>query len=148
MNNKIPPPIIALVCALGILFSKPFFKEYSNVNNSSISILFFLIGIACFFFAIKLFNKHNTTISPLKPEKATSLIMSGIYMYSRNPMYLGMLFILISISIRFNIIGGIISISTFIIYITKFQIIPEEEQLKRIFGEKFLNYKKKTRMWL
>ena len=69
-------------------------------------------------------------------------------MYSRNPMYLGMLFILISTSIRFNIIGGIISISTFIIYITKFQIIPEEEQLKRIFGEKFLNYKKKTRMWL
>ena len=148
MNNKIPPPIIALVCALGILFSKPFFREYSNVNNSSISILFFLIGIACFFFAIKLFKKHNTTISPLKPEKATSLIVSGIYMYSRNPMYLGMLFILISISIRFNIIGGIISISTFIIYITKFQIIPEEEQLKRIFGEKFLNYKKKTRMWL
>ena len=148
MNNKIPPPIIALVCALGILFSKPFFKEYSNVKNSSISILFFLIGIACFFFAIKLFKKHNTTISPLKPEKATSLIVSGIYMYSRNPMYLGMLFILISTSIRFNIIGGIISISTFIIYITKFQIIPEEEQLKRIFGEKFLNYKKKTRMWL
>ena len=148
MNNKIPPPIIALVCALGILFSKPFFREYSNVNNSSISILFFLIGIACFFFAIKLFKKHNTTISPLKPEKATSLIMSGIYMYSRNPMYLGMLFILISISIRFNIIGGIFSVSTFIIYITKFQIIPEEEQLKRIFGEKFLNYKKKTRMWL
>ena len=148
MNNKIPPPIIALVCALGILFSKPFFREYSNVNNSSISILFFLIGIACFFFAIKLFNKHNTTISPLKPEKATSLIVSGIYMYSRNPMYLGMLFILISISIRFYIICGIISISTFIIYITKFQIIPEEEQLKRIFGEKFLNYKKKTRMWL
>ena len=148
MNNKIPPPIIALVCALGILFSKPFFREYSNVNNSSISILFFLIGIACFFFAIKLFKKHNTTISPLKPVKATSLIVSGIYMYSRNPMYLGMLFILISTSIRFNIIGGIISISTFIIYITKFQIIPEEEQLKRIFGEKFLNYKKKTRMWL
>ena len=148
MNNKIQPPIIALVCALGILFSKPFFREYSNVNNSSISILFFLIGIACFFFAIKLFKKHNTTISPLKPEKATSLIVSGIYMYSRNPMYLGMLFILISTSIRFNIIGGIISISTFIIYITKFQIIPEEEQLKRIFGEKFLNYKKKTRMWL
>ena len=110
MNNKIPPPIIALVCALGILFSKPFFREYSNVNNSSISILFFLIGIACFFFAIKLFKKHNTTISPLKPEKATSLIVSGIYMYSRNPMYLGMLFILISISIKFNIIGGIISI--------------------------------------
>ena len=148
MNNKIPPPIIAMVCALGILFSKPFFREYSNVNNSSISILFFLIGIACFFFAIKLFKKHNTTISPLKPEKATSLIVSGIYMYSRNPMYLGMLFILISTSIRFNIIGGIISISTFIVYITKFQIIPEEEQLKRIFGEKFLNYKKKTRMWL
>tara|TARA_B100000941_G_scaffold66449_1_gene44337 strand:+ start:2217 stop:2408 length:192 start_codon:yes stop_codon:yes gene_type:complete len=63
-------------------------------------------------------------------------------------MYLGMLFILISISIRYNIIGGFISISTFIIYITKFQIIPEEQQLKRIFGEKFINYKKKTRMWL
>ena len=148
MNNKIPPPIVALTCALGIFFSKPFFKEFSNANNASISILFFLTGMGCLLLSVKLFNKYKTTINPLQPEKATSLVTSGIYMYSRNPMYLGMLFILISAAIRFNIIGGFFAISIFIIFITKFQIIPEEAKLNKIFGEKFIEYKKKTRMWL
>ena len=63
-------------------------------------------------------------------------------------MYLGMLFILISLAIRYNIIGGIIAILIFIFFITKFQIKPEEVQLKKLFGEKYVQYKKRTRMWI
>ena len=63
-------------------------------------------------------------------------------------MYLGMLFILISLAIRYNIIGGIIAISIFIFFITKFQIKPEEVQMKKLFGEKYAQYKKRTRMWI
>ena len=63
-------------------------------------------------------------------------------------MYLGMLFILISLAISLNIIGGIIAILIFIFFITKFQIKPEEVQMEKLFGEKYAQYKKRTRMWI
>ena len=148
MNNKIPPPIVTLICGFSIYFSKSLFSEKNYVFSDIISISFFLIGVAILFTAVISFKKQKTTISPLNPEKTSSLVVSNIFKYSRNPMYLGMLFMLISLAIRYNIIGGIISISIFIFFITKFQIKPEEVQMKKIFGEKYIQYKKKTGMWI
>ena len=75
-------------------------------------------------------------------------MISGVFKYSRNPMYLGMVFILLALSFRFNLVGGILFTSIFIMYITKFQIIPEEAAMKSIFGEDFNKYKNKTRRWI
>ena len=123
--------------------SKPMIKlldsEKNYVFSDIISISFFLIGVAILFTAVISFKKQKTTISPLNPEKTSSLVVSNIFKYSRNPMYLGMLFMLISLAIRYNIIGGIISISIFIFFITKSQIKPEELQMKKIFGEKYIH---------
>ena len=148
MNNKIPPPIITLICGLSIYFSRPLFSEKIYIYSNIISILFFFFGSAFLVFALSSFKKQKTTISPLQPEKASALVISNVYKYSRNPMYLGMLFILISLSIRYNIIGGIIAISFFIFFITKFQIKPEEVQMEKLFGEKYVLYKDRTRMWI
>ena len=148
MNNKIPPRILALICALRIYFSRPLFSEKIYVYNNIISISFFFFGTAFLVLAVLSFKKQKTTISPLHPEKASVLVISNVFKYSRNPMYLGMLFILISLSIRYNIIGGIIAISIFIFLITKFQIKPEEVQMEKLFGEKYAQYKKRTRMWI
>ena len=148
MNNKIPPPIITLICGLSIYFSRPLFSEKIYIYSNIISILFFFFGSAFLVFALSSFKKQKTTISPLQPEKASALVISNVYKYSRNPMYLGMLFILISLAISYNIIGGIIAISIFIFFITKFQIKPEEVQMEKLFGEKYAQYKKRTRMWI
>ncbi len=148
MNNKIPPPIITLICGLGIYFSRPLFPKYNYISTDIIAASFLLLGIITLITAVLSFRRQSTTVNPLQPEKASSLVVSGIFKYSRNPMYLGMLLILISMTIKFNFVGGILIIFAFIAFITKFQIIPEEIVLERLFGDEFTRYKKKTRRWI
>jgi protein-S-isoprenylcysteine O-methyltransferase Ste14 len=100
------------------------------------------------FLAAGLFREHQTTVNPLKPETASQLVTSGVFSLSRNPMYLGMLLILVALSIRFNPMGGILTCTVFIGFITKFQIIPEEIAMQKLFSEKFNSYCKNTRRWI
>ena len=148
MNNKIPPPIVTLTFGLFIYFSRPFFPEFNNELLSIVSGLSLLIGIGVLVSAVASFRKQKTTVNPLDIEKASSLVISGVFKYSRNPMYLGMVFILLSIALKFNLIGGIILTLLFTIFITRFQIIPEEVVMEKLFKEEFDSYKKKTRRWL
>ena len=148
MNNKIPPPIITLICGLGIYFSRPLFPKYNYISIDIIAASFLLIGIIILITSVLSFKRQGTTVSPLQPEKASYLVVSGIFKYSRNPMYLGMLLILISMTIKFNFVGGILIIFAFIAFITKFQIIPEETVLEKLFGKEFIEYKKKTKRWI
>ena len=148
MKNTVPPPIVTLICALLIYLSKPIFPEI-NLNYSSQLFLFFLIfGFIIILISFQTFKKEKTTINPINIEKASSLVTGGIFKYSRNPMYLGMLLILISIAIRFNFYGGMLIVGFFIYFITYFQILPEEKAMLKLFGDDFINYKNKTRRWL
>ena len=113
-----------------------------------LSYVLFLLGLGILFSAARSFKEHQTTINPIKIETASSLVVSGIFNYSRNPMYLGMALILLGLSLKFNIIGGLIFTALFILYITSFQIKPEEKAMQKIFGEEFLSYKNRVRRWL
>ena len=148
MNNKIPPPIVAFICGLAIYFSKSFFNQFYNFNNNIISLFLLILGLAIFASAVKSFRKQKTTVNPLEPKQASSLVTSGIFNFSRNPMYLGMLIILLSLSFKFNLIGGMTISLFFYIFITKFQIIPEEAAMNELFGNEFIDYSKKTRRWI
>lgn len=148
MNNKIPPPIVTFICGIAIYLSKTFFNQFFNYNNNTISLFLLILGLLVFISAVKSFRKHKTTVNPLEPRKASSLVTTGIFKFSRNPMYLGMLIILLSISFRFNLIGGIIISLFFYFFITKFQIIPEEVAMNELFGNEFVDYEKKTRRWI
>ena len=148
MNTKIPPPIVTATFGLIIYFSKSFSPVYSFDNSNMISVIFLLFGLGIFSAAVQSFKKHETTINPLSPDKASSLVNSGIFSYSRNPMYLGMLLILLSVSFKFNISGGLFISFLFKIYITRFQIMPEEKAMAKLFGEEFITYKNQTRRWV
>jgi protein-S-isoprenylcysteine O-methyltransferase Ste14 len=148
LNTKIPPPIVTATFGLIIYFSKSFSPVYSFDNSNLISVIFLLFGLGIFSAAVQSFKKHKTTINPLSPDKASSLVNSGIFSYSRNPMYLGMLLILLSVSFKFNISVGLFISFLFKIYITRFQIIPEEEAMVKLFGEEFIVYKNQTRRWI
>ena len=113
-----------------------------------LSYVLFLLGLGILFSAARSFKEHQTTINPIKIETASSLVVSGIFNYSRNPMYLGMALILLGLSLKFNLIGGLIFTALFILFITNFQIKPEEKAMQKIFGEEFLSYKNKVRRWL
>ena len=148
MNNKIPPPIVTLVFGLAIYFSRSIFPDLSNAIFNILSILLIILGPFILISAVRSFKAHQTTINPINIDKATSLVESGTFKYSRNPMYLGMALILLSISFKFNLLGGIFFTLLFTIYITRFQIIPEEAVMEKLFGDDFKNYKSKTRMWI
>ena len=148
MNNKIPPPIVTFICGIAIYSSRTLFNQFFSYNNNIISLFLLILGLVIFASAVKSFKTQKTTVNPLEPRLASSLVTSGIFKFSRNPMYLGMLIILLSITFKFNLIGGLIASLFFYIFITKFQIIPEEVAMNELFGNEFIDYSKKTRRWI
>ena len=148
MNNKIPPPIVTLISGLTIYFSRNLFPNHNSLFLDVFSILFLICGIIIIRTAFLSFKNYQTTINPLNLTKTSTLVNTGIFKYTRNPMYLGMALLLLSITLKFNLYGGLIVIVLFISFITKFQIIPEEKAMEKLFGQEFKNYKKTTRRWL
>jgi len=148
MKNKIPPPIVTLFSGLCIYFSQEYFPEFNLKFLTILSYISYFAGLLILVWAVRLFKKQNTTVNPIKIENASSLVTSGVFKYSRNPMYLGMVLILLGLTFMFNLIGGIMFTLLFTMYITKFQIRPEEEVMERFFGADFIKYKQNVRMWL
>jgi len=98
--------------------------------------------------ALIAFARARTTINPVEPEQAKTLVTTGLYQISRNPMYLAMALILLGGALRVGNIGAFIAPTLFVWAITMFQIKPEERALQSIFGEDFKAYRQQTRRWL
>lgn len=127
------------------------YSLHTNFNLNGINILalvFLIIAIIMIVLSINKFKKNRTTISPLRPNKTSSLITSGIYNYTRNPMYLGLLLMLFSTALFMKNFISFLIIPLFVIFVTKNQIIPEEQILENIFGKEYRNYKKKVKRWI
>ena len=94
------------------------------------------------------FKKQKTTVNPMTPQESNKLVINGVYKYTRNPMYLAFLLWILSVGV---FVGNFLSfplIVGFIVYMNKFQIIPEEAILDEKFGEEYIEYKKKVRRWI
>ena len=147
LKTKIPPPIVTLLC-IGIIYLFENKIEYSQHDFKAIGIIFLILGFIIIFLAVLKFIKIKTTVDPTRPHKTSNLVISGIYKITRNPMYLGMLFLIIAYTIYTNNVVGSITIPIFIFYINKFQIEPEEIEMRKKFGESFENYCKKVNRWI
>ena len=145
---KIPPPIIALFLVISNFFSSKRIDLIQLPNQTLISILILFIGIFILIIPVYKFVKSKTTIDPIKFKKVNNLVTSGIYKYSRNPMYLGLLMVIISTSIFYLTIFSITTPFIFYFWINRFQIKREEIFLTKKFGQKYISYKSKTRKWI
>ena len=148
MNNKIPPPIVTIFFGLCIYLSRSYFPVFSGSALNFLSIFFFVYGIFVFAAAVISFKKQKTTVNPISIENASSLVVSGIFKHSRNPMYLGMSFVLLGLTFKFNVIGGLLFTGIFMLFITIFQIKPEEVAMEKLFGQEWKDYTKNVRRWL
>ena len=148
IKTKFPPPLVALTFGFLINYTKSIFPKIEIKWGDVFGSIIIIFGIIIILSAIVLFKKYKTTITPLKPSKATKLITDGIYKFSRNPMYLGLLLVLLGISIILNLFGGFFLIPLFILYLNLFQIIPEENAMVDLFKDEFLEYKKNVRRWI
>ncbi|GIU38097.1 isoprenylcysteine carboxylmethyltransferase family protein [Shewanella schlegeliana] len=110
--------------------------------------LLLAFGVFCAIAGVISFNRAKTTVHPLKPETASALVTSGIYRFSRNPMYLGMALALCAWACYLGSIWSVVGIAGFLLYMYRFQIRPEERALEAIFGQEFIGYKKRVRPWI
>ncbi|MDB9926658.1 isoprenylcysteine carboxylmethyltransferase family protein [Hyphomicrobiales bacterium] len=151
MKTKIPPPLVALIVMLLTFLSRDYldiFYLHPHLQRT-LFLLFLVIGVSVIFLATRQFKISKTTVNPLKPETASSLVTSGIFRRTRNPMYLGLTSLLISFSIYFSsVFGIIIYLPLFISYITIFQIIPEEDAMNKLFSNDYKSYCLKVRRWI
>jgi protein-S-isoprenylcysteine O-methyltransferase Ste14 len=94
------------------------------------------------------FRRAKTTVNPLTPEASSMVVRSGIYRYSRNPMYLGMLLGLGGLATLLANPFNLMLLPLFVLFLNQFQIIPEENALIDKFGQDFRDYQAQVRRWL
>ncbi len=150
LENKVPPPIVAVICAAA-MWGLSFIGSAIEINVVVRVVVIILLLASGVFFGVsstRTFNKAATTINPSKPETASSLVSSGIYQISRNPMYVGLALYLAAWAVYLSSVWPFIGVVGFILYTNRFQIVPEERALLGIFGSEFESYKSKVRRWL
>ena len=92
------------------------------------------------------FRGVGTGIVPFDP--ATALVTGGLYRYTRNPMYLGMVLLLVGVAIALGSLGAWLPIPVFVWIIQARFIVGEERFLEQTFGESYVAYKRGVRRWL
>ena len=145
---KIPPPILVLILTSLVYFSSTKLESIYLPYRQKVSVLILIIGIVVIISPVFDFIKSKTTVNPIKFQNVNRLVTTGIYRYSRNPMYLGMILIIISTTVYYLNFLSVFSPIIFYIWINKFQISREEIFLEGKFGNEYLKYKSKTRRWI
>lgn len=150
LEAKVPPPLLALAIALAMWVVSRYTPGFELARPVRILVAGALAFVGAAFSAsgIAAFRGARTTLDPMKPEAASSLVTTGIYRVTRNPMYVGLLFVLLAwaalLSSPWVLAGPVV----FVAYMTRFQILPEERALMRAFGDAFITYKAGVRRWL
>ena len=150
LDHKIPPPVIALLCA-GLAWvlarSTPTFM-FALPARIPIAVVLAFAGVSFALWGMASFRKVDTTVNPLSPDQASSVVRSGPFQFTRNPMYLGMALVLLGFCAYLANPLSVMAIVVFAAYITRFQIIPEERLLLEKFGEPFGQYMRSVRRWI
>lgn len=149
LELKIPPPIIGLIIGCGMWGIANLFPVLSLPGSARIvAWLLIVAGFVLNTAGVITVRRANSTISPMKPETATSLVTAGVYRFTRNPMYLGILIVLVGWAIYLLAPLTLIGPVLFWLYINRFQIVPEERVLSGLFGDRFVAYKSSVRRWI
>ena len=150
LELRIPPPIVGLVIAAGMwaIAHIPPNLQMPELVRLVATIALGVMGAAVALGGVISFRRAKTTVNPLKPETSATLVSTGVYSFTRNPMYLGMALVLLAWAAYLSSIWSLLGPVLFALYITRFQIIPEERVLDRLFGAPFAEYKKRVRRWL
>ncbi len=150
LELKVPPVALFFLVVLlmyglkemmpGLKITVPF-VGFVSIGLASIAIF---VGVA----GVMEFHKAKTTVNPVKPESASTVVDSGIFSYTRNPMYVALLLVIIALGLWWQHLSVILCSVLFVAYMNRFQIKPEERALERLFGEDYVDYKNQVRRWI
>ncbi|MEZ9524412.1 methyltransferase family protein [Enterovibrio norvegicus] len=150
LKLKIPPlvlVVITLVVMKAISVGLP-----TNATLANLPLLFpiLLVGFggAVMVAGVYEFRRKQTTVNPMLKTASSALVSDGVYRFTRNPMYLGMLCILVAAALLWNSAYALLGCVSFVLYMNAFQISPEEDYLTDLFPDSYLEYKTRVRRWL
>jgi protein-S-isoprenylcysteine O-methyltransferase Ste14 len=150
LETRIPPAVVAIAAA-AVTWGIAALTE--GVDATHVLRLASAIAVAALgaFFCIAgvvSFRRARTTVNPMRPGTASSLVDSGIYRITRNPMYLGFALFLVALVVYLASPAALLGVAAFVLYIDRFQIQPEERALAALFGEAFERYRNTVRRWI
>lgn len=150
LELKVPPPAVAMVIcvAMWTLSLLPPFVAIPTVIRAVAALAIGSVGGVFTIAGLIRFRKVKTTVNPKKPHATSSLVTSGIYKFTRNPMYVGLLIVITGWAAFLCSLWALVGPVVFAMYITRFQIKPEERALEDLFGDDYTDYKSRVRRWL
>lgn len=150
LELKIPPPLVALIIAATMWIARNVAPTL-ELSPATRIVTAGVVAVIGGYFSIAgtiAFRRAKTTVNPLKPESASSLVTSGVYRITRNPMYVALALLLVAWSFYLSAPALLAGSVLFVLYVTRFQIQPEERVLRRMFGNEYTSYTQRVRRWL
>ncbi|ATC97004.1 methyltransferase family protein [Pseudoalteromonas tunicata] len=149
LELKIYPLLVLLCCA----FINGVLAYYFPATHFTTVLYFMWPGLLLCGLGLPLvgawqFKQAQTTMQPNDPSQTTELVTFGIYRFTRNPMYLGFALILLAQSCFLTNLYTLIGTVIFVVYIHRFQIIPEQRMLLNHFGQVYSDYMQRVRPWI
>src|SRR5688572_7954471 len=150
LELKIPPVALMLLFALMMWLMSIYETSLSFLLpwRRAIAVFVACAGLAIGLGGVVAFRRAKTTVNPVTPEATTTMVTSGLYRFSRNPMYLGLLVVLIGWAIFLSHPLAFALLPLFVLYMNRFQIIPEERILSAKFAHQFTAYTETVRRWV
>ena len=150
LELRIPPPVVGLVIGAAMWAVSRVAPPLAvrGPLSTSLAIAFGLAGLGASVAGTLAFRRAQTTVNPMKPAKASSLVTSGIYRMTRNPMYVGLALLLVGWAVYLVNAWCALGPVVFVAYMTQFQIKAEERALLALFGEQYVRYTTHVRRWL
>jgi len=149
LELRIPPRLIAVAMGFGMLavsFLEPRF-DLPQSHHWATALAGALAGAAITFAGAAALRTAGTTLLPMLPRKTTSLVTTGIFRWTRNPMYLGLATALVGWAVFLSAAWPLFGPILFVLYVNRFQIQPEERVLTELFGSEYANYTRRVRRW-
>jgi protein-S-isoprenylcysteine O-methyltransferase Ste14 len=120
----------------------------SDTIRIAVTVVLAALGGISAVLGFRAFGRAKTTVNPIKIQEASALVTTGIYRYTRNPMYLGLTLLLLGWAVYLSAPWAVLGPAAFVLFITRFQIIPEERILEAKFGAAYTGYRQQVGRWL
>jgi len=147
---KVPPLALALIIAAAMWLASKAIPSLALAMPWLPACAVALVGAGVVFIlaGVIAFRKAKTTVNPTNPETTSTVVASGVYAVSRNPMYVGFLLILAGWAVFLGHAFSFLLLPVFVLYMNRFQIVPEERVLSARFGSEYTAYMQSVRRWL
>jgi len=149
LELKIPPAVYLLLTAGSMWLldhSRPI-AEMIPAPWNKLGYLFIIFALFTGGASLLQFLRSHTSMNPIHPDNAKSLVTTGMYRITRNPMYAGLLFLLVGWGFLLGSFSPFLLLPVFILLMTTQQIIPEERILEEKFGQQYRDYKESVNRW-